>query len=61
MKQITSTNVEDCIRMKRFIKEKYFNFRYINLKKFIKWQINLAIKLFNSLYPHEAIVVVESH
>ena len=45
----------DGIKMKRFIKEKYFNFRYINLKKFIKWQINLGIKVFNSLYPVEPI------
>ena len=48
-------NQKGIIKIKRFIKEKYFNFRYINLKKFIKWQINLVIKLFNSLYPVETI------
>ena len=46
---------EGIFKMKRFIKEKYFNFRYINLKKIIKWQINLVIKLFNLLYPYETI------
>ena len=43
----------DGIKMKRFIKEKYFNFRYIHLKRFLKWRINLMIRLFNSLYPME--------
>ena len=41
--------------MKRFIKEKYFNFRYIHLKKSMKWEINLMIKIFNYLYPMETI------
>ena len=45
----------DGIKMKRFIKEKYFNFRYIHLKRFLKWRINLMIKLFNSLYPIQPI------